>query len=334
MDEARYILREFGDSDLAAVVAIHNAIDPALPFSVGSFRHALESARLTFDVRFVVVADRVSGQVLGYGLMYDMPGQSDPSRLWIEGEVLPSRQGEGIGSHIYDTLVADACRRGATGFRCSVEEGSAVGRSFLARRGFAERRRSWHSGLDVASASTSELEALVTATSTDGIELTTLAREGANDPDVRHRVYELDALAERDAPHLGLVTPVPFEEFQRFYWDGPNFLPDAWFLAKSADRYVGISYAARESAQPDILQQYFTGTRPEYRRRKIARVLKLLLIDYAKRNGYARIETNNDSLNHPMWSLNQQLGFRKMRERIHLECEFAEPSRERDPLRT
>jgi RimJ/RimL family protein N-acetyltransferase len=82
-----------------------------------------------------------------------------------------------------------------------------------------------------------------------------------------------------------------------------------------------------------VLQQYYTGTRPEYRRRKIALTLKPLLIDYAKRNGYARIETNNDSLNVPMWTLNQGLGFRSVPEHIHLECEFPRAPKEQDTAR-
>ena len=123
-------------------------------------------------------------------------------------------------------------------------------------------------------------------------------------------------------PRVGPYSPIPFDEFQRVFLGSPNALPDAWFLAKEGDRYVGISSAAREPAQPDVLQQHYTATRPEYRRKKIALTLKLLLVDFAKRNGYARIETSNDSLNAPMWTLNQELGFRKMREVIILECAF------------
>jgi mycothiol synthase len=332
MDEDRYLLRELRDDDYDAIVVIENAIDPDEPTSVDSLRHSVESARRIYDVRFVVVADRGSGDVVGYGVLFDMPGQSDPSRLWIDGQVLPSRQRKGIGSYIYDTLSADARRRGATALRCTVREDSPEGRAFLARRGFLERRRSWRSSLDVASADTSELPALTRAISAEGIEFTTLPQEGANDPAVLHRVYDLDVLAGMDEPHLGTPTPIPFEEFRRVFWEGPNVLADAWFLAKEGDRYVGLSYAAREAAQPDVLQQYFTGTRPGYRRRKIALTLKLMLIDYAKRNGYARIETNNDSLNVPMWTLNQRLGFRRLRERIHLECEFPRITKHPDPV--
>jgi mycothiol synthase len=143
-----------------------------------------------------------------------------------------------------------------------------------------------------------------------------------SDPAVLHRVHDLDVETGRDVPHVGAYTPIAFEVFRQFFMEDQNALPDAWFLAKEGGRYVGVTSAGREPAQPEVLQQYYTGTRPEYRRRKIALTLKLMLIDFAKRNGYLRIETSNDSLNEPMWTLNQRLGFRKMHESIHLELEF------------
>jgi mycothiol synthase len=251
-----------------------------------------------------------------------MPFEDDPARPWISGEVRSSRQGQGIGTRLYDTLLAEAKQRGATGVRTTVRENSEVGRAFLARRAFVERRRTWRSRLEVATADTSRLPELTRALTAEGIELTTLAREGANDPVVQHRIHELDAVTGRDVPHTGAYTPLPFEEFQRFFFGDQNALPGAWFLAKQGDRYVGISCAGREPAQPTVLQQFYTATLPEFRRRRVALTLKLALIDYSQRNGFARIETSNDSLNLPMWTLNQRLGFQKLLETIHLENMF------------
>jgi predicted GNAT superfamily acetyltransferase len=80
-----------------------------------------------------------------------------------------------------------------------------------------------------------------------------------------------------------------------------------------------------------VLQQYFTGVRREARRRKLALALKLMVIDFAKRNGYARIETSNDSLNAPMWTLNKGLGFRKVRETIQFACKLEGSAEDRTP---
>jgi mycothiol synthase len=331
MDETRYSLREFRETDFDALAAIQNAIEPDEPQSVESLRHVIQSFAQSSNSHLIVVEDRRSGEVVGTAAIFTMPFESDPTKQWIMGMVLPSRQREGIGSYLYDTLLAEARQREATGLRCQVRENSVAGRAFLAKRAFVERRRIWRSSLEVASVDTSQLASLVRAIASGGIEFTTLSREGVNDPQVLKRVHDLDAVTSKDVPRDGTYTPLSLEEFRRFFLEGENFLPDAWFLAKEGNQYVGISSGAREPAQPQVLQQYYTGVRPEFRRRKIALALKLMLIEFAKRNGYARIETSNDSLNAPMWTLNEGLGFQKVHERIQLECDLGEATKQRGP---
>jgi mycothiol synthase len=331
MDENRYALRAFRDSDYEALATLQNATFPDEPMSVESLRHVIETFRERSDTYQVVVTDRPSGEVVANGSIYRMPFETESSKRWIIGMVLPGRQREGIGSYLFDHLAAEARHRGAKALCGQVLEDSASGRAFLEKHDFVERRRVWRSSLDVASADTTPLGPLTRALASAGIELTSLAREGPGDAEVLQRVYDLDAEAAKDIPRDGAYAPLPLEAFRQFFLDGENALPDAWFLAKVGGRYVGLTSAAREPAQPTVLQQYFTGTRPEYRRRKIALALKLMLIDYARKNGYSRIETSNDSLNAPMWSLNRGLGFRKLRETIQLDAQLSVIDAEHEP---
>jgi mycothiol synthase len=331
MDESRYRLREFRDSDYAAVAALQKANDPDQPVSVESLRHMFETLLPASSTRNVVVEVRHTGELVGGGVLFQMPFESDSAHLWILGGVHPAHQREGIGSHLYNELASRALQRGATTLRCQVLGSSASGLAFLSKRSFVERRRQWRSRLEVDSANTSQLASLTRSLETDGIELTSLAREGGGDLQVLARVYDLYAQAAKDVPRDGSYTPMPFDQFRQFFFEGDNALPDAWFLARAGDRYVGISQGAREPARPEVLQQNFTGTLPDYRRKKIALALKLMIIDYAQRNGYARIETSNDSLNEPMWMLNQGLGFRKVREIIELETHLAASRSEARP---
>lgn len=326
MDETRYSLREFCDTDYAALARIQNEVNPENPLSAETLRHAIETFRTSSETYDLVIEDNQSTEVVAAGALYRMPFEDDPAKRWIACQVLPSHQRQGIGSRLYDALVSEGRRRGATGLRCAVLESSKTGRAFAAKRAFVERRRTWRSTLDVASADTSGLGSLMQTVSGGGIEFSSLSREGADDLDVLHRIWSLMVEADRDEPHFGAYTPIPFDQFRRFFLQGENALPEAWFLARDQDRYVGMSFAIREPAQPEVLHQSFTGTRAEYRRRKIALVLKLMLIDFAKRSGFARIETANDSLNAAMWNLNRALGFRKFGEEIQLESELADPS--------
>ena len=332
MDEARYSLREFRETDFAALAAVQSAVEPDEPVSPKSVRHMVESFRQTSNPQAVVVEDRGSGEVVATAAIFNIPEGADPKMQGVLVNVLPSRQREGIGSALYDTLLAKAKERGAARLQCHVRENSAAGRAFVAKRGFRERRRRWRSSLEVASADTSPLASLVRTLASAGIEVTTLSQEGVDDLTVLKRVHEIDVVAGKDVPRSGAYRPLSFELFRRFYFEGEHFLPDAWILAREGNQYVGISSAAREPAQPEVLQQYFTGVRPEFRRRKIALALKLMLIDFAKRNGYARVETWNDSLNTPMWTLNKGLGFQKVRELIQFECDLGKATDHRGPV--
>jgi len=251
----------------------------------------------------------------------------DPEYQWVAVDVRPECRRVGIGSAVYEGLIAEAERRSLRGVRVTVRAESPEGLAFVAKRNFVERRRVWRSRLELTSADTSAMRSLLQELSDGGIRFTTLAEEGADDPRVLARVHQLNVDAGGDTPVLGPHTAIAFDDFRRFFLEGPAALPEAWFLATHGGEYVGISFAARDPARPDSLQQHFTGVRREYRRRKIALALKLLLIDFAQRHGFAHIDTSNDSMNTPMWTLNQGLGFHKSHERIQLECPLARSDR-------
>ncbi|MGI0130887.1 MAG: GNAT family N-acetyltransferase [Thermoplasmata archaeon] len=323
MDAERYSMRSFRGSDYGPAAALHNAIYPDHPISGESFRRLERAIALPVGpLPRYVVEDRRDRAFVGLGALDRNPFEDDAARPWFYAEVHPEHRGVGIGSHLYATLLADAHRRGATGLRCTVREGRTVEMSFLARRGFVERRRSWMSVLDVGSADTARLPSLVRALAKEGIEFTDLRTEGPGDPRVLRQVHALESETGGDVPRLGAFTPLSFAEFRRLEVDGNEFLPEAWILAKDGPRYVGLTSAAREPAEPKVLRQSYTATLPAYRRRRIAQTLKLLLIEYAKGAGFASITTSNDSLNAPMWNLNARLGFRRTGTRIHTECAF------------
>lgn len=240
-------------------------------------------------------------------------------KFWIFLFVRPEFQGVGIGTALFDLLLQDARRQLGECLRASVQAEEGTGLAFSAHRGFKEKSRDWQSILDVRTAATSQLPSLVRSVKGHGIEITTLAREGANDPEVGKRLCQLDLATSPDAPRMDPYVPWTYEQFKRAELEGTQFLPESWFIAKVGDDYVGHRWAQREAADPKLLQRDFTGTRKEHRRRGLARTLKLCLTDYAQRNGFERIRTNNSSLNAPMWQLNVQLGFRRVSTTLQLE---------------
>ena len=320
MDEHRLHVRPYRETDAAALAALCTAVHPEHPVSVASIAQWTQVDQR--DGRRMprwLVEERETGEIVATGGLLRNPFADAPDRPDLYVEVLPTRRRRGIGAHLFDHVLAAARAEGARGLRAAFRTEPPGGLEFALARGFREVRRSWISQLEPATVDTSERPALVARLARDGIGLTTLEEEGPEDASVRHRLHDLDVVAGADVPRAGSFTPISFEDFQRLQLTGPGFLPAAWALAKVGDRYVGMSTALREVADPATLYQGFTGTRPEYRGRGVARALKLAVIEYARREGYRRIETTNDSTNERMWGLNRALGFRKISERVYTE---------------
>jgi GNAT superfamily N-acetyltransferase len=70
-----------------------------------------------------------------------------------------------------------------------------------------------------------------------------------------------------------------------------------------------VSRLSRDSGQPGTLHVGFTGVHPIYRGRGIATALKLRTLEYARREGFREIRTQNDTTNAAMLHINAALGF-------------------------
>ena len=102
-----------------------------------------------------------------------------------------------------------------------------------------------------------------------------------------------------------------FKQFRALELESDNALPEANFLALDGARLVGVSRVGRRATEPEVLNQDFTGTDPDYQGRGIALALKLRTVEYAQTHGFREIWTQNDTLNVPMLRINERLGFQR-----------------------
>jgi len=314
MDETRYRLRDFVDSDFTALARMWSLNDPERPITEDEVRNLF---RWSDQPRFVryrrSIVETRSDNVVASGSLWQTGIFFDPEFAMAGISVDPAHQGQGLGRRLLEDLEAAARARGLKGLRAGVRADDARSVRFFERAGFREKRRAWTSRLDLGKL-TSELQPRSPERwAAEGITFTTVAEEGSDRREVRERLYRLYLDTIKDAPRMGGNTDSTFEEFVLIAFEGPGYLPEAMFLARSGESYVSFSLLYRHASDPTVLHVSFTGTLPLYRGRGLAGELKRRTIAFARNHGYRYIETDNDSENERIWSINRQLGFQQFR---------------------
>ncbi|HYA57855.1 MAG TPA: GNAT family N-acetyltransferase [Thermoplasmata archaeon] len=312
MDLSRYTLREYAPSDLAALARIASRVDPTNPTSpeeVLSYDSAFADPRLLRLRR--VVEERESKTVVAFSALEQHPWTYQPRKFWADVEVDPDHQHRGLGRTLASHLESDARDESALCLWTTVVSDDDRSVRFFEASGFRVVRRSWISRLDLATAKVDAFPDRSAALAAQGIRFTTLAEEGPDRPEVRRRYYEVHREASRDVPSIVSPSDLSYDQFERFEFGRPGFLPEGTFFAVAGDTYVGLTILEERAREPGVLNVGFTGTRAEYRGRGIAQELKRRSVEWARARGYRGMRTGNDSMNAPMWSINERLGFRR-----------------------
>lgn len=122
-----------------------------------------------------------------------------------------------------------------------------------------------------------------------------------------HDVWQLEMDLMGDVPLPQPFKPTPFEMFRQTL-HGPFSDVRGYFVAVDGDSLVGLSQLMPNRADPRIGVTALTGVRKEYRRKGVAKALKVRALSWARSHGIERIHTDTEEDN-PMGQLNLQLGF-------------------------
>jgi RimJ/RimL family protein N-acetyltransferase len=323
MDASRYFVRPFTDRDYEASSRIDALVNPELTFTAKEQRHWEQQFATPglVDEKWVV-EERPTRTVVGMASMSHSPYMFHPHKFWTYVVVDPAHRGRGIGRALASLLESEAASHQAMCFWANVRKDDSRSLEFSRKLGFVELRRLWMSTLDLARNDLPALPDRTTSLERQGIRFTTLSAEGPERPEVRRELFDLLSDASRDVPRMGEYTPITFEQFVGEF-GGPSFLPDGLFLAVDGTTYAAMSNFERSFTEKDSLRVGFTGTRAAYRGRGIASELKRRALEYARGKGIRYLRTMNDSLNVPMWAINQKQGFRRTVEWISQERRLA-----------
>ena len=312
-NEVNTKLRPFHDPDWPMVSAIASARagadEPGHELWLRG-RQKFDESR--YFRRHYVVENAALKQIVAYGAVeqsiylpkYRLLLVSDPQ--WLK---------RGVGELLLDRLMEDLSEAQAITVSCRQYASEIELVSLLESRGFTETSRVLDMRLDVAGVDVSGLSELVS-----GFEISTFTEERVRDPRCVEKLYELTNLLSQDDPARGPFVLPAYNAREALMWmEMPYVLPDAYFIAKRGDEYVGVSDVSLFEAMPGGLTQGFTGVKREYRRRGLATSLKLHGIVYAQSHGYQVIQSFNKPQQTAIRALNEKLGFRVLFENLMLE---------------
>jgi mycothiol synthase len=305
-------IRALEDRDYPRLAEIEAAIDPSRASSADLLRQrdAVREPR----VRVLrLVAEHNSDDVVGHARVQHIWWNFNPRNYVMRIQVDPRWQRRGVGSGLFDRLLAQLLDWKAALVRCETRDSQAAAIAFLQHRAFREWRRRWESVLEVAKADTTALVAADRRATASGVSITTYASAQATLGErLAHDEWQLeDIIFRADPANTSEGEGMSFERFVATELEWSEALPEAHFLAFMGDRLVGVSRLARDQDRVGTLDQAFTGSHPDFRGLGIAQALKLRTIEYARQHGYAEIRTSNDSTNEPMLHINTTIGFRR-----------------------
>jgi len=298
----------FTDEDYAAASAVWNASFPEYPETPDEIRWHDEHRDARYRwARFLCERDGAVVAAAGYD---QNAGMYHPRKFELAVSVLPDFRGRGIGSALYEHLVAALVESDPIALHSFAREDDVATLGFLQRRGFAEEMRENESALDVTRFDPEAFRADVEKCEATGIVIRPFAELDAADPDARRKLHALHYLIALDIPSPDPVTEVPFDVWAKRF-DNPNFLPEGNVVALDGDEYVGTSVLWRNGSN-DRLDTGMTGVRREWRKRGIATALKVYALAYAKRSGAPEVRTSNEQNNVGMLGINYRLGFQRL----------------------
>lgn len=128
------------------------------------------------------------------------------------------------------------------------------------------------------------------------------------------RLYEFDMELSKDVPMSEPFESIPFETFEKITLSEVTNL-EAYWVAMNDGVVAGQTQMNPNLADTTKAGTGLTGVRRQFRRQGLATALKATAIRWAQERGIRTIFTDNEE-NNPMYHLNLDLGYRRVRDMI------------------
>jgi GNAT superfamily N-acetyltransferase len=230
-----------------------------------------------------------------------------PGRFRLTLAVTPQWRNQAIGTQLLADGLRFARAQGAAQLEGAVREDAPDALRFAQQRGFRIARHSFESMLDLTDFDMHRFEPILEHARAAGIDFFSLADLRPSTEEIQRKLYELNRLTGLDNPGNEAVFPA-YEAFRTAVFEASWYRPDGQIVAAHAGAWIGLA-AVAYYPEANYAYNAFTGVRRGFRGRGLAQALKVLAIQWARRQGADYLRTNNDSRNAPMLSINRKLGY-------------------------
>lgn len=299
------------DENYKTYVAIHNVIYPEMPLKVETRRYEDEQHNTAYhQARDFILKDET---IIGYGGFGEAFWFGDDGGyFWMNICIHPDQQRQGAAAFWYANAESRICDLGGKHIMVETIETEIGAIEMLRRRGFTQVMRNARSRVDLTELDFDAMPNRAAQLAAEGIEIRTLRDLKGSYSDWVARALDITNAIGVDVPRSEEYRPIPLRDFKR-WMAHPHSDENGWFYAVDTqiDEVIGLSTIHYDPNNPQKVKVGETGVRRNYRRRGIARALKIATMRFAHSVGGRTIDTDNEE-NNPMYKLNLQLGFKPL----------------------
>jgi len=313
------IIRKSTIDDYPPIVDIHNSLNivwPAWPRdpSVWLENDRRRDPRCKHQ-RWVALEE---GKVVGAASYANRLDDYHPQKFYINVEVLEEFRLRGIGTALYDQLMADLEHFTPRILRTDILVNQIQSYPFVEKRGFKEVWRETPVHMDITGFDFAPYSALEQHLLAEGIHIKSL-HELENDRERNQKVYNLYMQLAKDVPSENAeFTPSPYADWEKWCLNDPTTDLDAFFIAVQGEQYIALHELGAEPSST-VLLGGLLGTLPAYRNKRIGLTLMLRALNFARQHQMPVFKTCTARVNVQMQALFDKLGF--ARDPEWLQCE-------------
>jgi GNAT superfamily N-acetyltransferase len=312
------MIRAAVDSDLDAIVRIHNRARPLMADTVAALRaRRTAGVSLRDDVPWIRLVAELDGEIVATGRAIEASSGpvAEPGVVYAGIEVDPDVAGRGIGHVLFEHMRVWASALGADRLRCLVDLDDARSAAITEGWGFtrseAEEPVRWNYVLDVARLDRGRLLGMLLP----DVEVVPLATRFDDEAFCR-AVHEVHDEGRADIPSTEPFPATVYEDWRagelRRAGDGGVTLVAVRAGDSTEKAVLGASAAEPVAFVPAAFVDWTVVRRSE-RRRGIGRMLKAALALWAAERGIDRLDTEVTADNTAMIAVNAGVGYRPAR---------------------